>query len=113
MFRLSNNEVYFWPVKIEVPVDGGRFEKQVFDAQFKRISQSRLKEVSTMIQEEKMSDVELCREILVGWKGVVGDNNLPVDFSPTNLDLLLENHMAVQAVAKSFFESISGTKAKN
>ena len=36
-FILAQSDSYSWPVTVEFPVDGGRFEKQTFDAEFKRL----------------------------------------------------------------------------
>jgi hypothetical protein len=42
VFKLATSPVYFWPVSVSLPTDGGKFEKSTFDAQFKRIPQSRI-----------------------------------------------------------------------
>jgi hypothetical protein len=80
MFIISQSETYTWPVKVEIPVAGGRFEVQTFDAEFKRISQSRFKEIMDQINEQdsKLTDADLAKEVTVGWKGVSdGGSDIP------------------------------------
>ena len=40
-FVLKQSDTYKWPVTVEIPIDGGRFDKQTFDAEFKRLPQER------------------------------------------------------------------------
>jgi hypothetical protein len=39
-FVLKKTASYKWPIKVEIPVDGGKFETQTFDAVFKKMSRS-------------------------------------------------------------------------
>lgn len=110
MFVLSKNGSYSWPVSHDVPVSGGKFEKQTFDAEFKRMSQSRFKE---LMDGEKSSDNEFCREVITGWKGIKDDKGEEVPFSQEALEDLLEVPQLAKNIVFAYMDSISGSKVKN
>lgn len=112
MFKISQSDTYTWPVVIEVPADGGRVEKATFDAQFKRLTQSRIEEIRKAIEREEIRDVELVQEVLTGWAGVIDDNG-PVPYSEAARDLLLDIPMVAGAIVLALFQSLSGAKRKN
>jgi len=112
MFKLAQNETYFWPIKVDVPQDGGTFIQQKFEAKFKRLSQTRLKEISKQLDEGIINEVDVCREVMVDWKGV-GNDSGPLEFCESNFSLLLENVYAVRGIYLGFFESVAGSKVKN
>lgn len=112
MFKLSQSEAYFWPVVVEFPVDG-RTDKQDFSGKFKRLKQSRLKEIADQIQAGKITDSELVREILVGWKDIKGEDGQDLPFTSDALDRLLDVPLVSQAIVTAFFNSVTGAKIKN
>jgi hypothetical protein len=50
MFILSQSSSYKWPVSVDFPVDGGKYEKQTFDAEFKRMSQPQIEETHRAVR---------------------------------------------------------------
>ena len=112
-FVLSRAASYSWPVKIQTPVDGGRYHTQTFDIEFKRVSQSRIKEIRKGITEETITaDDELCKELVVGWSGIQ-DGGVDVPFSEAALDQILDIQGVAGAIVFAFFDSIEGSKRKN
>ena len=112
MFKLNQSQTYFWPVSVQIPSNGGTFEKQVFDGEFKRMTDSRLKEIRAKVEADEMTDADFVREVMVGWKGVT-DDGVDVPFSQSTLDQLLEIPGVSAAVVVSVIESLSGLKRKN
>ena len=112
MFKLSLSESYLWPVVIEVPESGGRFVKFTFDAEFKRVSQTRISEIIEQHGKGELQYPELIKEVLVGWKGI-SDGSDEMPFSHGNLEKLLNIVGASSAIADSFIKSLSGSKTKN
>ena len=112
MFKLTQTTTYFWPVTVNLPMDGGKFDKQTFDAEFKRVPQSRLEELRKQVEEGKLNDADLVREVLVGWRGV-SDGETEVQFSDTTLAQLLDVPTVAGSVIYSFMESLAGLKRKN
>ena len=117
-FVLKQSDNYVWPVTFDIPVDGGRHERQTFDGEFKRLPQS---QVGPMVAEltklEYLGDLdritEIARELLVGWSGVTGDDGKEVPYSQKALDQLLEVPFLAVAVLKAYMDSIKGAKRKN
>lgn len=113
MFKLAQSTSYKWSVKIELPVDGGKFEKATFDAEFKRISQTRINELRTEMEKPGYSELDLAKEVLIGWNGVVDSDGNEIPFSEGNRDKLLDIPTVAVAIGMSFFESLAGAKRKN
>jgi hypothetical protein len=113
MFKIIQPSEYSWNVTVELPMDGGRVDKQSFDGIFKRISQSRLAEIQKQIEAGEIRDVDLAREVLVGWKGVVDSDGNDVPFSESARDQLLDISMVATGVVISFMQSLTGAKRKN
>lgn len=113
MFVISQKTTYTWPVTVEFPVDGGKTDRQTFDAELKRMTQSRINEIREAIEKGETSDTELAREVLVGWEGVNDDNGEAVPFSERSRDKLLDIPLVAAAVVVAWLGSLSGVKRKN
>lgn len=113
MFVLSQSDSYSWPVEVYLPTDDGKRVKQTFDACFKRLSQSRIKEIFDKVKTEEISDLELCKEILVGWKGVEDGNGEELPFTEGAREKLLDVQIVAASVLEAFFDSLSKAKRKN
>lgn len=112
MFKIVQNPTYTWPVTVELPIDGGKTEKATFDAEFKRLTQSRVDEIRHAVERSEMRDSDLAREALVGWSGVV-DADGPVPYSERARDQLLDIPMVSTAIIMALLNSLSGAKRKN
>jgi len=112
-FVLDEASSYKWPVKAKVPSGNGKHSVQTFNGEFKRITQTRIIEMGDQIEKNKITDIELVSEVLIGWDSVEDDDGNPVDFNKANLRKLLDIPTVATAIAQSFFESISGAKRKN
>lgn len=112
-FVISQSQSYRWPVAVEFPVDGGRFDRQTFDAQFKRLPQDRIRSIWDEIKAEELDDDGLCNEILVGWSGITDDNGAEIPYSEqARADLLLVPLVSA-AVVSAWLDSLSKAKRKN
>ena len=121
-FVLSQSDSYTWPVTLVIPVDGGRREKHTFDAEFKRLSQTRINEIVRQAKESSgeiakdpamLEDQTACAEILIGWSNVVDDKGDDVPFSIKALDQLLELPTIAGQIVRAWFESLEVAKRKN
>jgi len=112
MFKITQTASYSWPVSVNIPTNGGLYEKQTFDGDFKRLADSRLKEIRMAVEKEEMTDADFVREVMVGWKGVTdGTNDVP--FSESALAQLLDIPGVSGAIVTAVIESLSGLKRKN
>ena len=117
-FVLKQSDTYSWPVSFDVPVDGGRHERQTFDAEFKRLPQSK---IAPMVAELDRLDAagdldrltDMASEVLVGWAGITDDNGKDVPFSQKALEQLLEVPLLSVMILKAYMESMKGAKRKN
>jgi len=117
-FVLKQSDTYVWPVTFDVPVDGGRHERQTFDGEFKRLPQSKIGPMVAELQKlEDLGDLErfteIAADLLVGWSGINDDNGKEVPFSQKALERLLEVPFLAVAVLKAYMDSIKGAKRKN
>lgn len=95
-----------------MPVDGGKTEKATFDAEFKRLNQTRLNEIREAVDKGNITDMELAKEVLVGWSGIT-DENGAVPYSEGARDKLLDIPLVATAIVYALFGSIAGAKRKN
>lgn len=112
-FVLSQSTSYSWPVAVEFPIDGGRFDKQTFDAQFKRLPQDRIRQVWDQIQSSEIDDEGLCKEILVGWSGITDDKSEEIPYSEKARDQLLLVPLVAAAIVGAWLDSLAKAKRKN
>ena len=121
-FVLKQSASYTWPVPLLIPVDGGRREKHSFDAEFKRLPQSRINEIAKLARatelgragdDELLDDKTAAREILIGWAGITDDSGKDVPFSEAALDQLLEIPTIAGQIIKSWYGSMEVAKKGN
>jgi hypothetical protein len=113
MFVLKQSDSYSWPVSFEVPIDGGRHERQTFDGEFKRLPQSRIREIGKLIDDGDILDSAIAAEVLVGWSGVTDDEGKEIPFSQKSLDQLLDVPLLATSIVVAYFASLQGAKRKN
>lgn len=113
MFRLDASDAYWYPVTVELPVDGGKFAKSTFDAQFKRLSRTEVMELMRQIRDNETTDIQVACEVLLGWRGVCDRDGSEIPFSERAREQLLDVHPVCPAVIQAWAESLRGGKAKN
>ena len=121
-FVLKQSATYKWPVTILLPIDGGKKEKHTFDAEFRRLPQSRTEELATQLKMQERSDIDpdqillmkdAAKEILVGWSGVQDDSGEEIPFSEAALEQVLEIQMVAAQIILGWFNSLEVAKRKN
>ena len=112
-FVLKKTNSYKWPVTVDVPVDGGKHDRVTFDVECKDLTQSRLLEIAELSSEGSLTDVEVAREVMVGWAGIQDEDGKDLPYSITKRDELLEVPMVATAIASAYLESKRGAKRKN
>ena len=121
-FVLKQSDSYTWPVTLVIPVDGGRREKHTFEAEFKRLPQTRINEIVRQakgISDDSADDAVMledqsaCAELLVGWSNVVDDSGEEIPFSVKALDQLLELPTIAAQIIRAWTESLEIAKRKN
>lgn len=113
MFTLSTKNTFSWPVSFRIPVDGGGYESADFDAEFKRLTQSRLEQIMAKLTVGEMSDREVADEILVGWKGVQTEDGKPVPFTDDSKARMLDVAGLSASLVLAYTEALRGIREKN
>lgn len=98
---------YGWPVTVEVPSDGGKFEKQLFNVTFKRLGRSEFTKLADK------GDVELLEAVLEGWDDIVDEDGTAVPFTAANRQGFLDDPYFCRGVIKAYLESLDGAQVKN
>ncbi|MCB1833930.1 MAG: hypothetical protein KDH19_10930 [Geminicoccaceae bacterium] len=106
MFRISEEQTYWWPVTVNFPADGA-FAKMTFKGQFKVIPVSDLQRIAGG------SSLEIIREALIGWKDIVDESGEQVPFSEAAREQLLESPFAIAALSRALTASVEGRREKN
>lgn len=112
-FKLAQRDSYTWPVPLSIPADGGRFDKFSFDAQFRVLTQARIREIGDQINAGDTDDAAVSREIICGWSGITDANDKEMPFSEKALDDLLNIPMVATFIVRAWFTSLKGAKQKN
>ncbi len=107
-FKRTLSPTFSTPVVVDVPNDDSGFDRSTFTAKFKR----------PMSKEERtalaaMSNEEMVRIQLVGWKMVDEDTKEDVPFSPAELNAVLTIDPTPLAAAKAFWDALNGVRTKN
>jgi hypothetical protein len=121
-FKLQQSATYVWPVKIVLPIDGGKRLTETFDATFRRLPQSRINEIIKLARlqergrledDQELEDQDAAREIMVGWDGVEDDDGKAIPFSESAVKQLLEIPTVAGQIVKAWFGSLAEAKRKN
>jgi hypothetical protein len=120
-FVLKQSASYTWPVPLLIPIDGGRREKYSFDAEFRRLPQSRINEIIKLARalelgrgdDESLDDKTAAKEILAGWAGVTDDAAKEIPFSESALEQLLEIPTIAGQIITAWFKSMEVAKKGN
>jgi len=135
---LERKDSFFWPATVTEAVDGGKHRKHTFEAELKRVSQTRREELGRImmlqqarikagrVEEEdadgKMVPIEILTprqmadELWVGWRKVKdreGEGGEDVPFSEAIKQQLLDREGVADAIIDAWNESNQEGKVKN
>lgn len=121
-FTLQQKPTYCWPVPLVIPTDDGQRIKSNFDAEFRRLSQTRINEIVRLAkatersrsydEEDELLDQDAARELLAGWSGIVDEKGEQIPFSESALTKLLEIPTVAAQIVRAWFDSIDIAKKK-
>jgi len=113
MFKLDFSDTYPWPVEVALIDDKGKTKKTRFVAVFRRLNRH---EVESLLDETKsgeIDDAEFCRRVVEDWQEVIDADGNPLQFSPQNLDAVIEIVPVAGCIVRSWFDSIAEGARKN
>jgi len=134
-FPIDLSPSYLWGVNLKIPMGGdacGRLRSYTFDAEFKRISQTRRNEIAKNLVigqrlldgtladlsriESMITSKEIADEILVGWRKIFdteGEGAQEIPYSETAKAQLLDMGDLADAIVQAWYDSMPGAKVKN
>ena len=65
------------------------------------------------VANQEMLDVDVAKEILVGWEGMEMSDGTEVEFNKKNRDMLLDVRGVATAISYAFVESCKNKNIKN
>lgn len=108
MLKVGQSESFLYPVKVTILDESGVEVPYEFKARFRRLSREKMAEV------QNKKDLELMRDNLLGWSGVVDESENPLPFTDENKELVFNLWPVLPAMAKAFVEAHSPEgRAKN
>ena len=111
MFKVVKELTVAWPIVVQVPIDGGGVEEQVFGGHLKIIDQD---EITRLVTTSQKGDQALAEAVLDGWDDDLMDaNGDPLEFSEENRATLVRIPYVRVAICKAFFEAAAGIASKN
>lgn len=139
MFKIQSeeNKIISWPVKVEVAIDGGKTQKYEFTGLFKlqtdderdafeleaqKAAQAQAdqangeQDVTVLASAWKDGMLDRILQVMTGWKGVVGDDDQPLDFTRETLRAAARGARGtsvLRAINVAVSEINAGAKAKN
>lgn len=106
-FRLCEPFEFWWPVTVKLPdpATAGGVRSEDFEAKFLLIGRDRLAEL------EGDSEEALLTEIMRDWRGVTGEDGIPVPFSDAALEQCLPFAHFRVAVYRAYLTALNGQAA--
>jgi hypothetical protein len=106
-FNIAQKPSYKTPVKVHTPNDKGGFDTSDFIAHFKRVSMDDIEALKELPQKEVL------QQVLVGYSGLLDEDDKEIDFNETNVTTLFNIPQALAALTTAFWSSIFRAKEKN
>ncbi|MCY1253020.1 hypothetical protein D9M68_123130 [compost metagenome] len=121
-FKLAINPTFRDVVQVELRGETGKIERSSFTAEFKRLQLPELEELKASVEKEAAelpaaekwrAQAGAMRQVLVGWRDLVGeDGKTVVEFNETHRELLLMIPQALTALQFVFWTNSFGNGAR-
>ena len=121
-FKLAINPTFRDVVQVELRGETGKIERSSFTAEFKRLQLPELEELKASVEKEAAelppaekwrAQASAMRQVLVGWRDMVGDDGKTVvEFNEAHRELLLVIPQALTATQLVFWTNSYGNGAR-
>ena len=105
MLKIARNPEFTHEVHVRVPVDGG-YSDQKFKARFRVVPWKDLVAIENDPEEQ-------ARRVLIGWEGIVDEDDTPVPYSDAMRDQLLDMMFMRVPILRAYVEAVAGAKRGN
>ncbi len=106
MFRLERNFIFERKINLALPSG----EQQDFLCSFRLLDEECF---AQQLADENDPDRAILENAIVGWKGIENNEGKNYNFSPQNLQRLLELPFVKRALTRAYVEGIKGSLEKN
>jgi hypothetical protein len=115
MFRIQDEPLYWWPVKVRRPSESkpGEMEEMEFEAQFRWLSDSRHDALIQECIEAKLLVAEVVPRVVVSFRKVLAENGEPLAAGPEGLQRLLAQQGVPRALWETYLASRDKAAEKN
>jgi hypothetical protein len=111
LFKRAQTETFWSAVEVEFTTDSGGKGVAKFELQYKRLSNDQWQALRDRIRDEQLDDNAVVREMVTDWR-VKDDDGNPAEFTPENLEQLLNLGFA-SAIVVNLFKNFPKAKQKN
>lgn len=116
--KFRSAQALSWPVKVKIAKGKNRFDTEEIEIKYKRLSFDELKNLATSLKlpedatDQERKDVDELyfsevRDCIVDWK-IDDETGKPLEFTPDNLDLVMDNVDYRNAIFREFWEFQNG-----
>lgn len=107
MLFKTPSPTYYAPVTYYQLAENGEVDEIKFDAQFKRLKASVVKNMFSLSVKDRIDDREVLSRYMVGWRTVQSPDGTAAPFTPAALDELLEENAGMlAALAGAWLSSV-------
>jgi len=107
MFTIMNNPIVWWPVVINVPIDGGKTSSHEVSLQVEILEEDEYNEIA--LKGEKA----ILKRVIKSWKHIDDIDGKALKFSGDNLDMLLKKSFVHRSFMIGYLNAAIGAVVKN
>ncbi|KGJ86448.1 hypothetical protein [Colwellia psychrerythraea] len=107
MFTVMNNPTVWWPVVINVPIDGGETSNHEVSLQLEILEEDEYDELA--LKGEKA----VLKRVIKAWKHIDDIDKKPLAYSGDNLDMLLKKSFVHRSFMVGYLNASIGAVVKN
>jgi hypothetical protein len=120
MLVLSKAGTYKWPVKYQRPSETkpGQYDKFEFVGEFVRLQENEFTDLMESMQAGTVDDgdqrvLAFLDKVFVGWSGIGDSEGVELPCTPVNRKILFLELGIKSAIARAYFDSVTGAARKN
>ena len=107
MFTIMDNPIVWWPVVINVPINGGETSKHEVSLQFEILTEDEYDELA--VKGEKA----ILKRVIKAWKHIEDIDKKPLEFTVDNVDMLLKKSFVHRSFVIGYLNAAVGAVVKN
>jgi|SaaInlLV_10m_DNA_4_1040232.scaffolds.fasta_scaffold33483_2 hypothetical protein len=92
--------------------DFGKVEKARFDMEFRILTKEEAKDLLGRAADDDLNDVEIIQDYALGWTDVQDEGGNDMEFTPENVEIVMNDQDVYSAIMTAFMEDLLGKKAK-